>query len=104
MSHVITRVTRGNYAFHFGHGHLAAVLIHFRYLPRRQPQEHTAFGCTIPRFSQFPDWHSEWCSEQVNPPPYGRTALEALREGFRHPQQFGNCSFLFDDHAGLRGP
>jgi hypothetical protein len=52
--------------------------------PRRQPQEQTALGCTIPRFSQFPDWHSEWCSELVNPPavwPYG---LEAFREGIRH--------------------
>lgn len=42
--------------------------------PRRQPQDHTALGCTIPRFSQFPDWHSEWCSEFVNSPavwPYG---------------------------------
>ncbi len=25
--------------------------------------------------SVFPDWHSEWCSQQVNPLPYGRTAL-----------------------------
>src|SRR5271165_2787463 len=23
---------------------------------------------------EFPDWHSEWCSELLNPPPYGRTA------------------------------
>ena len=46
--------------------------------PRRQPQEQTALGCTIPRFSQFPDWHSEWCSELANPPPYGRTAFRGL--------------------------
>ena len=31
---------------------MAAVLIHFRYLPPAQPSEHTAFGCTIPRFGQ----------------------------------------------------
>ena len=52
--------------------------------PCRQPQEQTALGCIIPRFSQFPDWHSEWCSELVNPPPYGRTALEAFCDGIRH--------------------
>ena len=60
--------------FHFGHGRLAVVRIHLRYLPYGQTPVDTALGCAIPRFSQFPDWHSEWCSELVNPPPYGRTA------------------------------
>src|SRR5258705_13853625 len=33
---------------------------------------------TLPLAALFhvsvPDWHSEWRSKQVNPPPYGRTA------------------------------
>jgi hypothetical protein len=45
----------GNPPFHFGNGHLALAFIHFRYLPRAQLSEHTAFGCSIPRFSSVPE-------------------------------------------------
>ena len=55
--------------------------------PRRQPQEQTALGCTIPRFSQFPGLALGMVQRvRKFPRRMAVRLLEAFREGIRHPR------------------